>query len=107
VGQRAQQLINAGLTIQSEIRLSPRQKEVLSGVLQSLGNKEIASGLNISVRTVKFHISALFEKFKVSNRFDLMRETMRGGRGMLFSQTNAEECAGGDHAVASTRTWKM
>jgi DNA-binding CsgD family transcriptional regulator len=77
VGRRAQQLINAGLAIESEIRLSSRQKEVLDGVQQSLRNKEIASRLNISVRTVKFHVSSLFEKFKVSNRFDLMHETMR------------------------------
>jgi DNA-binding NarL/FixJ family response regulator len=93
VGQRAQQLINVGLALESEIRLSPRQKEVLNGVLQSLCNKEIASRLNISVRTVKFHVSSLLEQFKVSNRVDLMREIMLGARGR-FSQTTAEECAG-------------
>jgi len=36
-------------------------------------NKEIASELNITVRTVKFHISSLFTKFGVDNRAELAR----------------------------------
>ena len=91
VGQRAQELIDAGLAIECEIHLSPRKKEILKCILQSLSNKEIASQLNISVRTVKFHVSLLFEKFNVGNRFDLIRETMRGARRMLLDRTACAE----------------
>ena len=36
-------------------------------------NKEIASKLNITVRTVKFHISSLLSKFGVESRAELAR----------------------------------
>lgn len=54
--------------------LSRRQNEVLAGIAQNLSNKEIASKLNVSVRTVKFHVSTLLEKFEVRGRVDLMIE---------------------------------
>lgn len=52
--------------------LSRREKEVLDIVLESLSNKEIASRLNISERTVKFHVSNLLTKFSVQRRADLI-----------------------------------
>ena len=54
--------------------LSLRQDQVLAGILQNLSNKEIAAKLNISERTVKFHVSALLLKFDVRGRVDLMLE---------------------------------
>ncbi len=52
--------------------LSRRQKDVMDGLLANLSNKEIANKLNISERTVKFHVSALLEKFGVRRRADLI-----------------------------------
>jgi DNA-binding CsgD family transcriptional regulator len=54
--------------------LSRRQHEVLVAIAQNLSNKEIAAKLNVSVRTVKFHVSTLLEKFDVRGRVDLMIE---------------------------------
>ncbi|HKW62408.1 MAG TPA: LuxR family transcriptional regulator [Candidatus Acidoferrum sp.] len=54
--------------------LSVRQDQVLAGITQNLSNKEIATKLNISERTVKFHVSALLQKFDVRGRVDLMLE---------------------------------
>ena len=54
--------------------LSRRQHEVLAAIAQNLSNKEIAAKLNVSVRTVKFHVSTLLEKFEVRGRVDLMIE---------------------------------
>jgi DNA-binding CsgD family transcriptional regulator len=56
------------------VPLSRRQREVLNGIVQNQTNKEIASMLNISVRTIKFHVSVLLEKFDVRGRVDLMLE---------------------------------
>jgi DNA-binding CsgD family transcriptional regulator len=58
---------------QSGLDLSRRQTEVLKGLNEGLANKEIANKLNISERTVKFHVSNLFTKFKVDSRTQLMR----------------------------------
>jgi DNA-binding NarL/FixJ family response regulator len=56
----------------SRARLSRREKEVVSGLLDNLSNKEIAKTLNISERTVKFHVSNLLQKFGVRRRADLI-----------------------------------
>jgi DNA-binding CsgD family transcriptional regulator len=75
VTSKARQLLDAGRAIASPVGLSRREKEVLNGVLENLANKEIASRLSISERTVKFHVSSLFVKFKVRSRIELIRKT--------------------------------
>ncbi len=52
--------------------LSRREQEVLDALLENLANKEIAARLNISERTVKFHVSNLLVKFGVRRRADLI-----------------------------------
>jgi DNA-binding NarL/FixJ family response regulator len=56
----------------SPANLSQREREVLDALLENLANKEIADRLNISERTVKFHVSSLLEKFSVRRRTDLI-----------------------------------
>jgi DNA-binding CsgD family transcriptional regulator len=70
---RAEELLEEGRSIACPASLSPRQKEVLHSVLSNRANKEIASKLNITVRTVKFHISTLLSKFGVETRTELAR----------------------------------
>jgi len=53
--------------------LSSRQQEILHSVIRNQANKEIATKLNITVRTVKFHISSLLSRFGVENRAELAR----------------------------------
>jgi DNA-binding CsgD family transcriptional regulator len=55
----------------ARVALTPREREVLRAVTNNLGNKEIAFRLSISVRTVKFHVSALLAKFGVQTRSQL------------------------------------
>lgn len=71
---KAQKLLEAGQSVKTSVKLTRREKEVLDGILRSLANKEIASELNLSERTVKFHVSSLLAKFKVHSRMELMRE---------------------------------
>jgi two-component system nitrate/nitrite response regulator NarL len=52
--------------------LSRREQEVLNCLLENLANKEIGNKLNISERTVKFHVSNLLSKFGVRRRADLI-----------------------------------
>jgi len=75
--ERAQQILESGHSAKSSVRLTRREEEVLDGVLKSLANKEIASQLNLSERTVKFHVSSLLAKFKVRSRMELLRESSR------------------------------
>jgi DNA-binding CsgD family transcriptional regulator len=78
VAERAEQLLAAGRAIGAGVKISRREQEVLDGVLQCLANKEIARRLNVSERTVKFHVSSLLAKFGVSDRVALSREVSLG-----------------------------
>jgi two-component system nitrate/nitrite response regulator NarL len=60
-------------------RLSRREQQVLDALLQNLANKEIASQLNVTERTIKFHVSNVLAKFAVRRRADLI---------LYFSQHN-------------------
>jgi DNA-binding CsgD family transcriptional regulator len=72
--EKAQKLLDAGRAVKSHVKLTRREEEVLSGVVRSLANKEIAASLNLSERTVKFHVSSLLAKFRVRGRMELVRE---------------------------------
>ena len=48
--------------------LTGREKEILARVTEGMSNKEIASVLHISERTVKNHLSNIFRKLNVSDR---------------------------------------
>ena len=54
-------------------RMTKREQEVYSRVLEAKANKQIASELNLSERTVKFHVSQLLAKFSVGSRLELYR----------------------------------
>lgn len=51
--------------------LSPREMEVIQLVIQGYKNRDIAQKLFISEKTVKNHLSAIFNKLGVSDRLEL------------------------------------
>jgi len=69
---RAARLMRTCSIDRMPVSLSRRQREVLNGIVRNQTNKEIASMLNISVRTTKFHVSVLLAKFHVHSRVELM-----------------------------------
>jgi len=74
---KVEKLLQAGYSVSSSVKLTRRQEEVLSGVVRSLANKEIAGSLHVSESTVKYHLSALLKKFRVHGRSELAREVTR------------------------------
>ncbi len=69
----------AGRVAGARARMSRREQQVLDALLENLANKEIAVRLNISERTVKFHVSNLLAKFGVRRRADLILLTYQSG----------------------------
>jgi DNA-binding NarL/FixJ family response regulator len=51
-----------------DVKLSPREREVLRLVLEGLANKQIARRLGISEKTVKGHLTSLFQRIGVADR---------------------------------------
>jgi DNA-binding CsgD family transcriptional regulator len=80
---KAEKLLQAGHCAGGPVKLTRREEQVLSGVVRSLVNKEIASSLNLSERTVKFHVSSLLSKFRVRSRMELAREVTRRSPGPM------------------------
>src|ERR1043166_3253937 len=54
------------------VGLSKREQEVLGLVLQGKSNKQIALSLDISIRTVEFHLKNIYAKYQVSSRIELI-----------------------------------
>jgi DNA-binding CsgD family transcriptional regulator len=91
LNERAEKLLQAGRAVRTQVQLTRREEEVLSGVMKSLANKEIASNLNLSERTVKFHVSSLLAKFQVRGRMELAREASRHASGAMTMPLAARE----------------
>jgi len=62
-------------------RLSPREREVLRLIAAGRANKEIAAELAVTERTVKFHVTAIFNKLGAENRAQAV--TIAHGRGLV------------------------
>jgi FixJ family two-component response regulator len=58
-------------------RLTPREREVLAGVVRGKANKQIAEELRIAVRTVKAHRAAIMKKVEVASLAELVRAAER------------------------------
>ena len=70
-GDRGGELSGASTISVASVRLTPRQKEILRGLVDGLSNKEIARELGIIEGTVKAHMRSLMSKLSVRNRTQL------------------------------------
>lgn len=63
----------------TQVQLTPRELASLRLMADGHSNKEIASALKISERTVKTHLGHLFEKLGVTSRTEAVRVATRRG----------------------------
>lgn len=56
--------------------LTDREREIVNWVMEGMLNKEIATQLSISEKTVKAHLRNIFRKLKVSRRAQLFRASL-------------------------------
>ena len=68
---------NASVPQTSYDRLSPREREVLKLLAEGLSIKEIATRLNLSVKTVDVHKTNLMKKIDVHDRTELIKYAIR------------------------------
>ena len=64
--------------------LSPRERQVLTGVVEGLANKEIAGRLDISESSVKAALQQLFFKTGVRTRSQLVRVALERYREVVL-----------------------
>jgi DNA-binding NarL/FixJ family response regulator len=63
----------------TRVQLTPREMATLRLLADGKANKEIASALDISERTVKTHLAHLFEKLGVTSRTEAIKIATRRG----------------------------
>ena len=63
----------------TRVQLTPREMATLKLMADGKANKEIATELSISERTVKTHLGHLFEKLGVTSRTEAIKVAMRRG----------------------------
>jgi DNA-binding NarL/FixJ family response regulator len=63
----------------SRSQLTARELEVLGAAARGLGNKQIASELGMSARTVQTHLTSVFAKLGVSSRTEAVLLALRRG----------------------------
>jgi two-component system nitrate/nitrite response regulator NarL len=62
-----------------EEQLTPREQEVLTLLAEGLSNKEIASRLDISDHTAKFHVNSILQKMGAQKRVEAVVRAARLG----------------------------
>jgi DNA-binding NarL/FixJ family response regulator len=70
---------NSGMSSDSQVKLTKREVEVLSLVIEGKSSKEVADQLYVSKRTVDFHLANIYSKLSVTNRLQAFREATRRG----------------------------
>jgi len=61
-----------------ESPLTDREKEIIAGLVDGLSYKMIASQLNISIETVRYHIKNIYRKLHIHSKAQLISKSMRG-----------------------------
>ena len=61
--------------------LTPRERAVLEGIAEGLDNSEIAASLGLSQKTVRNHITRVFDKICVEHRYEAIVRAREAGLG--------------------------
>jgi DNA-binding NarL/FixJ family response regulator len=73
-------VISAGECVGKMQRLSPRERDVLKGLVEGCSNKRIAHKLDISPRTVEAYRANLMAKLGVRTLAEILRIAFTAGR---------------------------
>ena len=58
--------------------LTPRERQVLQGIVDGLSDKEISLRLDLSPLTIRTHVKHVYRKMQVNSRTQLLSQQLRG-----------------------------
>ena len=58
--------------------LTPREQQVLQGIVDGLSDKEISTRLDLSILTIRTHVKHIYRKLQVNSRTQLLSQHLRG-----------------------------
>lgn len=59
-------------------RLTPRQLEIVQGLVDNLSYREIGERLGISIETVRDHIKNIYRKLRVNSKMEVVHKKLKG-----------------------------
>ncbi|OAV46243.1 response regulator transcription factor [Lewinella sp. 4G2] len=59
-------------------RLTPRQLDIVQGLVDNLSYREIGERLNISIETVRDHIKNIYRKLRVNSKMEVVHKKLKG-----------------------------
>lgn len=71
--------LGAMMDEKESVKLTRREVEVLTLVIEGNSSKQVAEHLYVSKRTVDFHLANIYNKLKVKNRVQAYREATKRG----------------------------
>ena len=70
---------NTSSTLKNNYVLTPREKEILSGLVEGHNFKAIADSLFISIETVRFHFRNIYKKLHVHSQSEAVAKAIKEG----------------------------
>jgi pimeloyl-ACP methyl ester carboxylesterase/DNA-binding CsgD family transcriptional regulator len=61
--------------------LTPRERTVLEGIAEGLDNAELAAALGLAEKTIRNHVTRLFDKIRVKHRYEAIVRAREAGLG--------------------------
>ncbi len=58
--------------------LTPKEKEIVIGLVDGLSYKMLADRMNISIDTIRFHIKNIYKKLHVNSKAEVISKSLRG-----------------------------
>ena len=84
--------------------LTPRERDVLEAIAKGLDNAEIARSLRLSEKTVRNHITRIFDKIRVKHRYQAIVMAREAGLGGAASSPVGAEAGHLSRALGATPT---
>jgi DNA-binding NarL/FixJ family response regulator len=58
--------------------LTPKEKEIVIGLVDGLSYKMIANRMSLSIDTIRFHIKNIYRKLQVNSKAEIISKSLRG-----------------------------
>ncbi len=82
IGRKVLEHFNPATSAKNHVKiespLTPKEKEIVIGLVDGLSYKMIADRMDISIDTIRFHIKNIYKKLHVNSKAEVISKSLRG-----------------------------
>ena len=78
IARKVMEFFGPRVTTPPESSLTPREKEIVIGLVDGLSYKLIGDRMGVSVDTIRFHIKNVYRKLQVNSKAEVIARSLRG-----------------------------